>query len=72
MRIPPFTHQLLSEYIGTSREIVTSALGSLRQGGYVRYTRRHIDIRYEAMQDLYAQRVRHTMAVGAGGGQSQA
>ena len=72
MRIPPFTHQLLSEYIGTSREIVTSALGSLRQGGYVRYTRRHIDIRYEAMQDLYAQRVRHSMAQSAGGGQSQA
>jgi CRP-like cAMP-binding protein len=67
VRIPPFTHQLLAEYIGTSREIVTSVLGSLRrQGGYVRYTRRHIDIRHEALQDLYKLGVRHSVAQAAG------
>src|SRR5579863_4923134 len=35
--IPPLTHQVISEYVGTSREIVTFQMIHLRQQGYLRY-----------------------------------
>jgi CRP/FNR family transcriptional regulator len=34
------THQLLSEYVGTSREIITHFLNEFRNKGYVQYSRR--------------------------------
>ena len=50
VRIPPLTHQLISEYVGTSREIVTFQLNHLRQQGYLRYSRQGIQIATEALQ----------------------
>lgn len=48
-RIPPFTHQLLSEYLGTSREIVTFQMNRLRQQGLLRYSRKGIEVFEDAL-----------------------
>jgi CRP/FNR family cyclic AMP-dependent transcriptional regulator len=44
MRIETLTHQTLSEYVGTSREVVTFHLNRLRSLGLIRYSRRHMDL----------------------------
>lgn len=49
--IPPLTHQVLSEYVGTSREIVTSQMNHLRQLGLLEYSRQGINIRVEALKN---------------------
>jgi len=54
VRIPPITHQLLSEYLGTSREIVTFQMNYLRREGLLRYSRKGIEIHTDAL----AERVR--------------
>jgi CRP/FNR family transcriptional regulator, cyclic AMP receptor protein len=51
VRIPPFTHQLLSEYVGTSREIVTFQMNRLRQEGFLRYSRKGIEIHAESLRE---------------------
>jgi CRP/FNR family cyclic AMP-dependent transcriptional regulator len=43
-RIPAITHHTLAEYVGTSREIVTFQLNRLRRKGWLRYTRKYIDV----------------------------
>jgi CRP/FNR family cyclic AMP-dependent transcriptional regulator len=49
--IPPLTHQILSEYVGTSREIVTFHMNHLRQKGYLRYSRKGIQIYTDALRE---------------------
>jgi CRP/FNR family transcriptional regulator, cyclic AMP receptor protein len=39
VRIMPFTHEKLSQYVGTSREIVTHYMNRFRKQGYVSYSR---------------------------------
>jgi len=51
VRIPPLTHQLISEYVGTSREIVTFQLNQLRQKGYLRYSRQGIQVSMESLRN---------------------
>lgn len=51
VRIPPFTHQLLSEYIGTSREIVTFQMNHLRNQGFLRYSRKSIEVFAQALKE---------------------
>lgn len=51
IRIAPLTHQVISEYVGTSREIVTSQMNFLRQKGYLRYSRKGIQIYEDALRD---------------------
>jgi len=43
-RIGSLTHHTISEYVGTSREIVTFQMNRLRRMGLLRYSRKHIDI----------------------------
>jgi CRP/FNR family cyclic AMP-dependent transcriptional regulator len=50
-RLNSLTHRTIAEYVGTSREIVTTELNRLRRLGMLRYTRTHIDIYAEAIQD---------------------
>ena len=38
----PLTHALLSQYVGTSREIVTRYMTRFRKQGYVTYSRNGI------------------------------
>jgi CRP/FNR family transcriptional regulator, cyclic AMP receptor protein len=47
--IPPLTHQVISEYVGTSREIITFQMNQLRQKGYLRYSRKGMQVYAEAL-----------------------
>jgi CRP-like cAMP-binding protein len=51
LRVPPLTHQLLSEYVGTSREIVTFHMNQLRQKGLLQYSRRGMQVYPRALQE---------------------
>jgi CRP-like cAMP-binding protein len=42
VELTPLTHELLSEYIGTSRELVTHVMNRFRRAGLIRYSRREI------------------------------
>ena len=44
IRMMPFTHVLLSRYIGTTREIVTQHMNRFRKQGYVSYSREGIHL----------------------------
>lgn len=51
----PFTHELLSQYVGTSREIVTHYMNQFRRQGYLRYSRRGISLYRDAMRNWLRQ-----------------
>lgn len=51
IKIPPLTHQVISEYVGTSREIVTFQMNQLRQKGYLRYSRKGIQVYTDALRE---------------------
>lgn len=51
VRMMPLTHEILAQYVGTAREIVTHVMTQLRREGYVQYSRREISIRREALRD---------------------
>jgi CRP/FNR family transcriptional regulator, cyclic AMP receptor protein len=51
LKIAPLTHQVISEYVGTSREIVTFQMNQLRQKGYLRYSRKGIQVYSDALRD---------------------
>jgi CRP-like cAMP-binding protein len=54
-RMAPFTHELLSQYVGTSREIVTHYMNQFRRQGYLRYSRKGIVIYRDAFKDWLRQ-----------------
>jgi CRP-like cAMP-binding protein len=51
----PFTHELLSQYVGTSREIVTHYMNQFRRQGYLRYSRKGIMLHRDALRDWLRQ-----------------
>ncbi len=51
VKIPPLTHQVISEYVGTSREIVTFQMNHLRQKGFLRYSRKGIQVYADALRE---------------------
>jgi len=51
VHVLPFTHQLLSQYVGTSREIVTHYMNQFRRDGYLRYSRKGMDLYADALAD---------------------
>jgi CRP/FNR family transcriptional regulator len=51
----PFTHELLSQYVGTSREIVTHYMNQFRRQGYLRYSRKGILLYRDAIKDWLRQ-----------------
>ena len=54
----PFTHELLSQYVGTSREIVTHYMNHFRRQGYLRYSRKGIILYHDAFKDWLRQEAR--------------
>lgn len=48
MRMIPFTHELLSQYVGTSREIVTQYMNRFRRSGLLQYSRKGIQLNIAA------------------------
>ena len=55
VRMTPFTHELLSQYVGTSREIVTHYMNLFRRQGYLKYSRKGIILYREAFRDWLRQ-----------------
>ena len=55
IRMLPFTHELLSQYVGTSREIVTHYMNQFRRQGYLRYSRKGIILYRDAFRDWLRQ-----------------
>jgi CRP/FNR family transcriptional regulator len=55
VRMVPFTHELLSQYVGTSREIVTHYMNQFRRQGYLRYSRKGIILYRDAVKDWLRQ-----------------
>ncbi len=51
----PFTHELLSQYVGTSREIVTHYMNQFRRQGYLRYSRKGIMLYRDALKEWLKQ-----------------
>jgi CRP/FNR family transcriptional regulator len=51
LRITGLTHQAIADYVGTSREIVTSEMNRLRRMGYINYSRLYTDIYASALQE---------------------
>jgi CRP/FNR family transcriptional regulator, cyclic AMP receptor protein len=54
-RMPPFTHELISQYVGTSREIVTHYMNQFRRQGYIRYSRKGIILFRDSFQQWLQQ-----------------
>jgi CRP/FNR family transcriptional regulator, cyclic AMP receptor protein len=50
-RVASLTHHTIAEFVGTSREMVTSQMNNLRRLGLVRYSRKHIDVNVPAMRE---------------------
>jgi CRP/FNR family transcriptional regulator, cyclic AMP receptor protein len=50
VRMMPFTHVLLSSYVGTTREIVTQYMNRFRKQGYVSYSRHGILLNRDALK----------------------
>lgn len=51
VRLKGLTHQAIADYVGTSREIVTSEMNRLRRLGYVAYSRLYTDIYLSALTE---------------------
>jgi CRP/FNR family transcriptional regulator, cyclic AMP receptor protein len=52
VRMMPFTHALLSRYVGTSREIITYYMNRFRKQGYVSYSRQGILLYRDTLQTV--------------------
>lgn len=55
LRVTGLTHQAIADYVGTSREIVTSEMNRLRRLGYVAYSRLHTDVYASALMEWMRQ-----------------
>lgn len=55
IRMAAFTHELLSQYVGTSREIVTHYMNQFRKMGYLQYSRRGIVLYKDAFEQWLRQ-----------------
>jgi CRP/FNR family transcriptional regulator len=47
----PFTHELLSQYVGTSREIVTHYMNTFRRQGFLTYSRKGIMLHRDLLKE---------------------
>ncbi len=54
-RLTGLTHQAIADYVGTSREIVTSEMNRLRRLGYLTYSRLYTDIYVSALSEWMRQ-----------------
>ena len=55
VRMTPFTHELLSQYVGTSREIVTHYMNQFRRQGYLKYSRKEVILYRDAFREWLRQ-----------------
>jgi len=52
IQLMPLSHELLAEYVGTSREFVTQYMNQFRRQGFLRYSRKEIVIWPVAMNEI--------------------
>jgi CRP-like cAMP-binding protein len=57
VRMPAITHDLLAQYVGTSREAITLYMTRLRRLGYIDYSRQEMIVYLGALVDLLRQPV---------------
>ena len=55
IRVDSLTHQMIADYVGTSREIVTFQMNRFRRLGLIRYNRRYIDVYSGAVTEALRQ-----------------
>ena len=55
VQMVPLTHDLLSQYVGTKRETVTTNMNKLRRQGYLRYSRKGILLHRDALREWLRQ-----------------
>jgi CRP/FNR family transcriptional regulator, cyclic AMP receptor protein len=53
VKLMPLTHELLSRYVGTSREIVTQYMNKFRKQGYVTYSRHGIVLNRDTIRAVF-------------------
>jgi CRP/FNR family cyclic AMP-dependent transcriptional regulator len=51
----PLTHELVAQFVGTSREIVTHYMNQFRRQGYLQYSRQRIILHCEALREWLGQ-----------------
>jgi CRP-like cAMP-binding protein len=56
VRMMPFTHVLLSRYVGTTREVVTQCMDGFRRQGHVHYSRKGIVLNRGALRAVLDRR----------------
>jgi CRP/FNR family transcriptional regulator, cyclic AMP receptor protein len=49
VKMDAFTHEFLSQYVGTSREIVSHYMNRFKREGYLQYSRREISLQQHAL-----------------------
>jgi CRP/FNR family cyclic AMP-dependent transcriptional regulator len=54
-RLTGLTHQVIADYVGTSREIVTTEMNRLRRLGYLTYSRLYTDVHDLALAEWMGQ-----------------
>jgi CRP/FNR family transcriptional regulator, cyclic AMP receptor protein len=54
IRTGPLTHEFIAEYVGASREVVTTYLTEFRRKGHVLYSRRQMLVHRAALMDIVA------------------
>jgi CRP/FNR family cyclic AMP-dependent transcriptional regulator len=59
IHIAPLTHELLAQYVGTSREIVSHHMAAFRRHGYVGYSRKGILVHRDVMRNWLLTKVKH-------------
>lgn len=57
LRMMPLTHEVLSQYVGTSREVVTLHMNRFRRQGFLRYSRKSTILYLTAFQDWLQEQV---------------
>ncbi|HLH17666.1 MAG TPA: Crp/Fnr family transcriptional regulator [Bryobacteraceae bacterium] len=67
LRITGLTHQAIADYVGTSREIVTSEMNRLRRLGYLSYSRLYTDVFADALAEWMRQQGTSAHAAAAEG-----
>jgi len=50
VKMEPLTHELLAQYVGTSRELITCHMTKFRKLGYMQYSRRSIVVYRDALR----------------------
>jgi CRP/FNR family transcriptional regulator len=55
IRMPAFTHEVLSQYVGTTREMLTRCMIQFRRKGLIKYSRREIILYRAALRQWTGQ-----------------